>query len=210
MELPYDSSGKMISSGKNLPEVTEHTVADVVSEWSNVPIGKIETEETDRLLILESELTQRVKGQARAVRSVSRAVRRARSGLRDQSRPIASFMFCGPTVSFMFFSLADNGLDGVPISPFSSSLHPRTTNHSENDRASVKQNCARPSQKHTLARRRYVEISSLLDERIYIPLVPRRFMVIHFSHLIPSLPPFHINQISPALSTKIHMENSRT
>ena len=155
----------------------------------------------DRLLILESELTQRVKGQARAVRSVSRAVRRARSGLRDQSRPIASFMFCGPTVSFMFFSLADNGLDGVPISPFYSSLHPRTTNHSENDRASVKQNCARPSQKHTLARRRYVEISSLLDERIYVPLVPRRFMVIHFSHLIfkshliPSFPPFHINQI---------------
>lgn len=99
MEIPYDSSGKMVSSGENLPKVTEHTVADVVSEWSNVPIGKIETEETDRLLILESELTQRVKGQARAVRSVSRAVRRARSGLRDQSRPIASFMFCGPTVS---------------------------------------------------------------------------------------------------------------
>lgn len=98
MEIPYDASGKMISSGANLPQVTEHTVADVVSQWSNVPIGKIESEETDRLMVLESELTQRVKGQARAVRSVSRAVRRARSGLRDQSRPIASFMFCGPTV----------------------------------------------------------------------------------------------------------------
>lgn len=97
MEIPYDASGKMISSGANLPQVTEHTVADVVSQWSNVPIGKIESEETDRLMALESELTQRVKGQARAVRSVSRAVRRARSGLRDQSRPIASFMFCGPT-----------------------------------------------------------------------------------------------------------------
>ena len=127
MELPYDSSGKMISSGENLPEVTEHTVADVVSEWSNVPIGKIETEETDRLMILESELTQRVKGQARAVRSVSRAVRRARSGLRDQSRPIASFMFCGPTVSSVFFSRwQDSGRGGVPISPFYSSLHPHT------------------------------------------------------------------------------------
>jgi len=99
MEIPYDASGKIISSGANLPQVTEHTVADVVSQWSNVPIGKIESEETDRLMVLESELTQRVKGQARAVRSVSRAVRRARSGLRDQNRPIASFMFCGPTVS---------------------------------------------------------------------------------------------------------------
>ena len=103
MEIPYDASGKMISSGANLPQVTEHTVADVVSQWSNVPIGKIESEETDRLMVLESELTQRVKGQARAVRSVSRAVRRARSGLRDQSRPIASFMFCGPTVSGVVF-----------------------------------------------------------------------------------------------------------
>ena len=104
MEIPYDASGKMISSGANLPQVTEHTVADVVSQWSNVPIGKIESEETDRLMVLESEITQRVKGQARAVRSVSRAVRRARSGLRDQSRPIASFMFCGPTVSGRCFS----------------------------------------------------------------------------------------------------------
>ena len=106
MEIPYDASGKMISSGSNLPQVTEHTVADVVSQWSNVPIGKIESEETDRLMVLESELTERVKGQARAVRSVSRAVRRARSGLRDQSRPIASFMFCGPTVSPRGFSSA--------------------------------------------------------------------------------------------------------
>lgn len=97
MDTPYDASGKMITSGANLPEVTEHIVADVVSQWSSIPIGKLETEETDRLMVLESELTRRVKGQARAVRSVSRAVRRARSGLRDTSRPIASFLFCGPT-----------------------------------------------------------------------------------------------------------------
>ena len=48
-------------------------------------------------MVLEDDLTKRVKGQTRAVRSVSRAVRRARAGMRDTGRPVASFMFCGPT-----------------------------------------------------------------------------------------------------------------
>ena len=81
----------------NIPMVTEHTIAKVISEIAKVPIGKLESDETDRLIALESELEKRVKGQSRAIRAVSRAVRRARSGLRDQTRPIASFMFCGPT-----------------------------------------------------------------------------------------------------------------
>jgi ATP-dependent Clp protease ATP-binding subunit ClpA len=51
----------------------------------------------DRLVQLEDDMTLRVKGQGRAIQSVARAVRRARSGLRDPNRPIASFMFCGPT-----------------------------------------------------------------------------------------------------------------
>lgn len=96
MDIPYDGKGNMLSSSSP-PEVNEHHMAHVVSQWSSIPIGKLETEETDRLMVLESELTNRVKGQARAVRSVARAVRRARSGLRDTSRPIASFLFCGPT-----------------------------------------------------------------------------------------------------------------
>ncbi len=79
------------------PLVTENTITKVVSEWSGVPIGKLESEETDRLMVLEEKMTERVKGQDRAVRAVARSVRRARSGLRDTSRPIASFMFCGPT-----------------------------------------------------------------------------------------------------------------
>ena len=79
------------------PDVTGQTVANVIAEWTNVPVGKLESDETDRLMILEDELQKRVKGQTRAVRSVSRAVRRARSGMRDTTRPIASFMFCGPT-----------------------------------------------------------------------------------------------------------------
>ena len=81
------------------PLVDEHTVARIISEWSNIPIGKLESDETERLMVLENELETRVKGQARAVKAVSRAVRRARSGLRDTTRPVASFMFCGPTVS---------------------------------------------------------------------------------------------------------------
>jgi ATP-dependent Clp protease ATP-binding subunit ClpC len=77
--------------------VTEHTVASVVSEMTGIPLGKLESNEMDRLVALEGEMTRRVKGQGRAVRGVARAVRRARSGLRDPHRPVASFLFCGPT-----------------------------------------------------------------------------------------------------------------
>lgn len=77
--------------------VDEHLVASVISEWSGIPIGKLETNELDRLRSLEEDMMKRVKGQGRAVRGVARAVRRARSGLRDPKRPIASFLFCGPT-----------------------------------------------------------------------------------------------------------------
>ena len=79
------------------PIVTENDVADIISQWTGIPIGKIDAAETSNLLTLESSMTKRVKGQDRAVRSIARAVRRARSGLRDQSRPVASFLFCGST-----------------------------------------------------------------------------------------------------------------
>ena len=79
------------------PTVTEYDVASVLSQWSSIPLGKLESGEMDRLRQLEDDLTARVKGQGRAVRAVARAIRRARSGLRDTRRPIASFLFCGPT-----------------------------------------------------------------------------------------------------------------
>jgi ATP-dependent Clp protease ATP-binding subunit ClpC len=82
---------------ENFPIVDEHTVAMVISEWAAIPLGKLESSEMDRLVQLEEDMTQRIKGQGRAIQSVARAVRRARSGLRDPKRPIASFMFCGPT-----------------------------------------------------------------------------------------------------------------
>jgi ATP-dependent Clp protease ATP-binding subunit ClpC len=81
----------------NFPIVDEHTISMVISEWAAIPLGKLESSEMDRLVQLEEDMTQRIKGQGRAIQSVARAVRRARSGLRDPKRPIASFMFCGPT-----------------------------------------------------------------------------------------------------------------
>jgi ATP-dependent Clp protease ATP-binding subunit ClpC len=90
-----DDSGS--NSSKDPILVTEHTMASVISEWSGIPIGKLEAGEMDRLQTLEYDMTRRVKGQGRAVRGVARAIRRARSGLRDPRRPVASFLFCGPT-----------------------------------------------------------------------------------------------------------------
>ncbi|OEU16210.1 AAA_2-domain-containing protein [Fragilariopsis cylindrus CCMP1102] len=84
-------------SEKDLPVVDEHTITQVISDWASIPLGKLESSEMNRLVQLEDNMTMRVKGQKRAIQSVSRAVRRARSGLRDPQRPIASFMFCGPT-----------------------------------------------------------------------------------------------------------------
>jgi len=81
----------------DLPVVDEQTVTEIISEWASIPLGKLESSEMKRLIQLEDDMTLRVKGQKRAIQSVSRAVRRARSGLRDPQRPIASFMFCGPT-----------------------------------------------------------------------------------------------------------------
>lgn len=77
--------------------VTEEDVATVVSQWTGVPLQQLEKKESDRLMELESILHQRVVGQDEAVKAVSRAIRRARSGLKDPERPIGSFMFLGPT-----------------------------------------------------------------------------------------------------------------
>jgi ATP-dependent Clp protease ATP-binding subunit ClpC len=87
----------------HIPVVDENTVAMVISEWASIPLGKLESDEMERLLELEEDMASRVKGQKRAIQAVSRAVRRARSGLRDPNRPIASFMFCGPTGTGEFF-----------------------------------------------------------------------------------------------------------
>lgn len=78
-------------------QVTGEDVAGVVSQWTGVPVQQLEKKESQRLLDLEKILHERVVGQDEAVSAISRALRRARSGLKDPNRPIGSFMFLGPT-----------------------------------------------------------------------------------------------------------------
>ena len=77
--------------------VSELEIANVVSKWTNIPIEKLTQKESERLLKLEESLHRRVIGQYEAVKSISKAVRRARVGLKDPNRPIGSFIFLGPT-----------------------------------------------------------------------------------------------------------------
>jgi len=80
-----------------VPVVTEDDVAKVVSVWTGVPVEKVSSDESQRLVALEETLHNRVIGQEEAVVAISKAVRRARAGLQNPNRPIASFIFCGPT-----------------------------------------------------------------------------------------------------------------
>ena len=79
------------------PEVTEEDIAQVVALWTGIPVTRIAQEESKRLLEMEDALHKRVIGQQEAIDTVSRAVRRARAGLKDPKRPIGSFIFLGPT-----------------------------------------------------------------------------------------------------------------
>jgi ATP-dependent Clp protease ATP-binding subunit ClpC len=79
------------------PTVTEEEVAQVVAMWTGIPVTRIAQEESERLLHMEDAIHHRVIGQHEAIETVSRAVRRARAGLKDPKRPIGSFIFLGPT-----------------------------------------------------------------------------------------------------------------
>ncbi|MFA7466708.1 MAG: ATP-dependent Clp protease ATP-binding subunit [Desulfotomaculaceae bacterium] len=78
-------------------EVTAEDIAQIVGSWTGIPVRQLAEEESERLLRMESILHQRVIGQDEAVKAVSRAMRRARAGLKDPKRPIGSFIFLGPT-----------------------------------------------------------------------------------------------------------------
>jgi ATP-dependent Clp protease ATP-binding subunit ClpC len=77
--------------------VNEEDIAQIVAAWTGVPVNKLTESESEMLLHLEDTLHQRLIGQEQAVTAVSRAIRRARVGLKNPNRPIASFVFCGPT-----------------------------------------------------------------------------------------------------------------
>merc|ERR1711897_64716 len=77
--------------------VTENDISDVVSNWTGIPVNKLTGSESERLMKMEETIHERIIGQKHAVTAVSKAIRRARVGLRNPDRPIASFIFAGPT-----------------------------------------------------------------------------------------------------------------
>ncbi len=85
------------SSDEASPVVTEEDIAQIVASWTGVPVNKLTESESEKLLHMEDTLHQRLIGQEDAVKAVSRAIRRARVGLKNPNRPIASFIFSGPT-----------------------------------------------------------------------------------------------------------------
>jgi ATP-dependent Clp protease ATP-binding subunit ClpB len=87
------------TTGKTLlrEEVTEADIAEIISKWTGIPVSKLVQSEMQKLLLLEDELHQRVIGQEEAVTAVADAIQRSRAGLADPNRPIASFIFLGPT-----------------------------------------------------------------------------------------------------------------
>ncbi len=87
--------GQDITSGQLY--IDEAQIAEIVSEWTNIPISNLTEEESKKLLNLEAEIKKRVIGQDEAVGAVSRAIKRARAGLKDPKKPIGTFMFLGPT-----------------------------------------------------------------------------------------------------------------
>ncbi|MBU2592383.1 MAG: ATP-dependent chaperone ClpB [Patescibacteria group bacterium] len=89
-QLPEDK--KLIKE-----EVTEKEIAQVVSRWTNIPISKLISSESEKLINLEKELHKRIVNQNDAVVEVSNAIRRARAGIKDEGKPIGSFLFVGPT-----------------------------------------------------------------------------------------------------------------
>ncbi len=80
-----------------MPALAEEDIAEVVSMWTGVPVMRIAGEESERLIHMEEALHKRIVGQHDAIVAISKAVRRARAGLKDPRRPIGSFMFLGPT-----------------------------------------------------------------------------------------------------------------
>jgi ATP-dependent Clp protease ATP-binding subunit ClpB len=94
-----EATAKSAKSKKSLlrEEVTEEDIAEVVSNWTHIPVSRLQEGEREKLVKLEEHLHLRVVGQDEAIKAVANAVRRARAGLQDPNRPLGSFLFLGPT-----------------------------------------------------------------------------------------------------------------
>jgi ATP-dependent Clp protease ATP-binding subunit ClpA len=77
--------------------VTPEAIAEVVARWTSIPVTRLLSTEKEKLLKLEKTLSESVVGQPEAVKAVANAIRLSRSGLRNENRPLASFLFCGPS-----------------------------------------------------------------------------------------------------------------
>ncbi len=97
MDSSFDDMDFEGESDSTKPKVMEEDIAEVVSMWTNIPVRQLATEEKERLLQMEGALHKRVIGQHEAIEAISKAVRRARAGLKDPKRPIGTFIFLGPT-----------------------------------------------------------------------------------------------------------------
>ncbi len=99
LKSDYDSKKEawQNTQNQNTPEVGEDDIADVVTQWTGIPVNRLLEEEGDKLLHLEERLKERVIGQDTAVEAISKAIRRGRMGLKDPRRPVGSFIFMGPT-----------------------------------------------------------------------------------------------------------------
>ena len=96
-EIEAGRRGWQKETGSTCQVVDEEAIAQVLAAWTGIPVSRLNQAESDRLLHMEDLLHERVIGQHEAVSSISRAVRRARAGLKDAKRPIGSFIFMGPT-----------------------------------------------------------------------------------------------------------------
>ncbi len=96
-KLQQEKAEWLLAQSQKRPEVTDEDIAEVVSMWTGIPVRRLAEEETQKLLRMEESLHEKVIGQNEAIKTISRAVRRARAGLKDPRRPIGVFFFVGPT-----------------------------------------------------------------------------------------------------------------
>jgi ATP-dependent Clp protease ATP-binding subunit ClpC len=96
-KLQREWEEKKANRGEALNAVTAEDIAHIVSTWTKIPVSKLAEEESQKLLKMEDKLHERIIGQDEAIKTVTRAIRRARAGLKDPKRPTGSFIFLGPT-----------------------------------------------------------------------------------------------------------------
>lgn len=93
-----DTNRKWIEDNRQLTyKITEDDIAEVISQWTNIPVGKLLQEDKTKLLNMEKALSEKIVGQPQAIAAISKAIRRGKTGLKDPHKPMGSFLFLGPT-----------------------------------------------------------------------------------------------------------------